>query len=83
MQELLIGSAKPKDLLIRLFLLVLQKGKMNIEITKITSKGQLVIPLGIRQRQKISEGEKFLVYDTDDSIILKRVKNFEKVKVFL
>jgi AbrB family looped-hinge helix DNA binding protein len=53
---------------------------MNIEITKITSKGQVVIPQDIRERKEIGEGEKFIVYDTDDSIILKRVKNLEKVK---
>ncbi|MBI2632344.1 AbrB/MazE/SpoVT family DNA-binding domain-containing protein [Candidatus Pacearchaeota archaeon] len=53
---------------------------MNIEITKITSKGQVVIPQDIRQRNEIEEGEKFIVYDMDDSIILKRVKNLEKVR---
>ncbi len=53
---------------------------MNIEITKITSKGQVVIPQGIRERNEIEEGEKFIVYDTDDSIILKRVKNLERIK---
>lgn len=53
---------------------------MNIEITKITSKGQVVIPQDIRARKEIKEGEKFIVYDSDDSIILKRVKNLEQVK---
>ena len=52
---------------------------MEIEITKMTSKGQVVIPQEIRERNKISEGEKFIVYDNDDSIILKRVKNLERV----
>ena len=53
---------------------------MNIEITKMTSKGQVVIPQGIREKKEIKEGEKFIVYDTDDSIVLKRVKNLEQVK---
>ena len=53
---------------------------MNIEITKMTSKGQIVIPQDIRERKEIEEGEKFIVYDSDDTIILKRVKNLEKVK---
>ena len=53
---------------------------MNIEITKMTSKGQVVIPQDIRERKELEEGEKFIVYDTDDSIVLKRVKNLEKVK---
>src|SRR3989344_5896137 len=53
---------------------------MEIEITKMTSKGQVVIPQEIRERKKIAEGEKFIVYDHDDSIVLKRVKNLESVK---
>lgn len=53
---------------------------MNIEITKMTSKGQVVIPQNIRERKEIEEGEKFIVYDTNDSIVLKRVKNFEHIK---
>lgn len=53
---------------------------MNIEITKMTSKGQVVIPQNIRERKEIEEGEKFIVYDMDDSIVLKRVKNLEHVK---
>lgn len=53
---------------------------MNIEITKMTSKGQVVIPQNIRERKEIEEGERFIVYDTDDTIVLKRVKNLEKVR---
>lgn len=54
--------------------------KIDIEITKMTSRGQVVIPQGIRDSKGIKEGEKFLVYDTSDSIVLKRIKNLEKVK---
>jgi len=50
---------------------------MEIEITKITSKGQVVIPQDIREDKKIKAGEKFLVYDLDDSIILKRIKGLK------
>ena len=53
---------------------------MDLEITKITSRGQVVIPQDIRQHQGIKEGEKFLVYDLGGNIILKRVKNLEKAK---
>ena len=53
---------------------------MEIEITKITSKGQVVIPQGIRERKGIKEGERFLVFDSDDSIIFKRIKNLEEKK---
>lgn len=53
---------------------------MDIELTKMTSKGQVVIPQDIRQNKNIKEGERFLIYDIDDSLILKRIKNLEKVK---
>ena len=53
---------------------------MDIEITKMTSKGQVVIPQSLRQNKSIKEGEKFLVYDMGDSIVLKRVKGLEKSK---
>ena len=50
---------------------------MEIEITKLTSKGQVVIPQDIRENKKIKAGEKFLVYDLDDSIILKRIQGLK------
>ncbi len=53
---------------------------MEVEITKMTSKGQVVIPQEIREEAKLNEGEKFLVYDLDGSIVLKRIKNIDKVK---
>ena len=53
---------------------------MNVEITKMTSRGQVVIPQDIRQSNGLKEGEKFLVYDTGNSIVLKRIKNLQKIK---
>lgn len=53
---------------------------MDIEITKMTSKGQVVIPQSLRQDKGIKEGEKFLVYYTGENIVLKRVKGLEKSK---
>lgn len=51
---------------------------MEIDITKLTSKGQVVIPQEIRKEKKLKSGERFLVYDTEDSIVLKRIKNLEE-----
>ena len=53
---------------------------MNVEVTKMTSRGQVVIPQDIRENKGIKEGERFLVYDIDDNIVLKRIKNLEKAK---
>jgi len=53
---------------------------MEIEMTKITSKGQVVIPQQIREKAGIAEGERFFVYNSEDSIILKRAKKLEASK---
>ena len=53
---------------------------MDVEITKMTSRGQVVIPQDIRQNKGLKEGERFLVYDIGDNIVLKRVKNLKKAK---
>lgn len=53
---------------------------MELDITKITSKGQVVIPQEIREEKRIKEGERFLIYSSDDSIILKRVRKLEASK---
>ena len=53
---------------------------MEIEITKITSKGQIVIPQDIREKVDIEEGEKFFVFTSGDSIVLKRTKDFKAAK---
>ena len=53
---------------------------MDIEIAKMTSKGQIVIPQDIRDHVGLREGERFLVFEADDSIILKRINHLEKAK---
>ncbi len=46
----------------------------NIEITSISSRGQIVIPQSLRNRMKIREGEKFVVIGEDDAIVLKKLE---------
>lgn len=46
----------------------------NIEITSISSRGQVVIPQSLRDRLKIHEGEKFVVIGEDNTIILKKLE---------
>ena len=53
---------------------------MEIEITKMTSKGQIVIPQDIREEARLQEGEKFFVYELKGDIVLKRIKNMHKIK---
>lgn len=46
----------------------------NIEITSVSSRGQVVIPQSVRDKLKIHEGEKFVVIGEDDTIVLKKLE---------
>jgi len=45
------------------------------ELTRVSSKGQLVIPNDIRKDLKIKEGDIFATTSSHDLIILKKIKN--------
>lgn len=45
----------------------------DVSTTKMTSKGQVVIPEEIRNHMHLESGVKFLVMATDDSILFKRI----------
>jgi len=49
---------------------------VNIDITTLSSKGQVVIPFSMRQG--ISEGDKMIIIRNGDQIILKKVNAFSK-----
>ena len=46
----------------------------NLATTKMSSKGQVVIPEDIRNRLKLTTGSRFVVVGKDDVIILKSIK---------
>jgi AbrB family looped-hinge helix DNA binding protein len=48
----------------------------QIDITKMSSKGQVVIPASLRK--DISEGDKMIVIRNEDQIILKKADKFDK-----
>lgn len=48
---------------------------MEIELTKISSRGQVVIPLAVRKRLALKDGETLAVSTKDDIVVLKRVEN--------
>ena len=48
----------------------------QIDITRISSKGQIVIPLELRK--DFNEGDKLIVIRNKDQIILKKADNFDK-----
>lgn len=47
----------------------------TIETTKMSSKGQVVIPEEIRKRLGLKTGDKFLVMSDKDVVILKTLSN--------
>lgn len=54
---------------------------MEIEITKLTSKGQVVIPQDMRIEQNLKQGDKLLVISSADKIILEPIKKLKKKTV--
>ena len=48
---------------------------MEIELTKMSSKGQVVIPQDIREKIGLNEGETLVVSVQDDLIVLKKLEN--------
>ncbi len=56
----------------------------TIELTSLSSKGQIVIPQKIRDAMKLKTGKKFIVLHEKDTIVLKSIevpsfKNFDKL----
>lgn len=50
---------------------------MDIEITKLGERGQVVIPQEIRNQLHLKKGEKFLVVKSNNKIILEPVKKMK------
>ena len=46
---------------------------MDLEMTRVSSKGQVVIPGLIRQRLGLTGGSRLLVFGEGDTIVLKKV----------
>lgn len=51
---------------------------MVVETTKMSSRGQVVIPQDVRDKVHAEEGSVFVVIGSKDSIILKKVKTPSK-----
>jgi len=51
---------------------------MALELTRLSGKGQVVIPTEIRRSMGLSEGTKFLVIGLEDTIILRKLQVSEE-----
>ena len=47
----------------------------QMEIAKVSTKGQLVIPQSIRKRLKVKEGNMFAVASCDGTLVLKKIES--------
>ena len=56
---------------------------MEVAMTRVSSKGQVVIPRELRDQAGLKVGEKLLVYGDKQTIVLKKIvspiKEFEKL----
>lgn len=46
----------------------------NIEVARLSSKGQVVLPLTVRERLRLEEGARFVVLASGDTVILKKLE---------
>jgi AbrB family looped-hinge helix DNA binding protein len=66
-------------------LLPCPRGDGKVEIAKVSSKGQVVIPSSVRKMLGIKTNDRFLVFGSDDTIVFKKIsvpaieKTFEEI----
>ena len=46
----------------------------DLELTRLSSKGQVVLPQAVRKRLRLKEGVRFVVIASGDTVILKRLE---------
>ncbi len=54
---------------------------MEIEISKVGERGQIVIPQEFRDKLNIKRGEKFLVVRTDNKLILQQMRTLKSKSI--
>jgi len=47
---------------------------MTLELTRLSERGQIVIPTELRKGMKLKEGERFIVMGLGDTIILRKLE---------
>ena len=46
----------------------------KIEVTRLSSKGQIVLPQGVRHKLHLEEGARFVVIASGDTVVLKKLE---------
>jgi AbrB family looped-hinge helix DNA binding protein len=47
---------------------------METKIIKVTDKGQISLPIGIRDLLKIKQGDELLITNSSDTIVIRKVR---------
>ena len=55
---------------------------MQVELTRISEKGQIVIPSSLRKELKINKSDQFMVFVEGNTVILKKVEKMAIKKTF-
>lgn len=52
---------------------------MDVEVVRMSSKGQFVMPLSMRRRLKMRKGEKLMLVENKGTIVVRPVKELENL----
>lgn len=52
---------------------------MATALTRVSAKGQIVIPKDLRQKLNLKEGDRLLVYSTDSMLVIRKVTKQESI----
>jgi AbrB family looped-hinge helix DNA binding protein len=55
---------------------------METELVKMSSKGQLVVPQDIREKENFIEGDRFIAFEVKGGILFKKLKMPDPKKEF-
>ena len=55
---------------------------MQVELTRISEKGQVVIPSSLRREMGIKKSDQFLIFGEDGTVILKKIEKPAIKKTF-
>ena len=55
---------------------------MQVELTKVSEKGQIVIPSSLREEMKIKKSDQFIIFGEDNTLIFKRIEKPTLKKTF-
>ncbi|MEM2374397.1 MAG: AbrB/MazE/SpoVT family DNA-binding domain-containing protein, partial [Thermoproteota archaeon] len=55
----------------------------EVEIVRVSSKGQVVIPKGVRSRLGLKKGDKLLAYSKGDMLLIRKIGKEESILAIL